>query len=959
MAEQTPLRVRIDGEETVLLEAAVLGRADDADIRCSDKRISRQHARFIPTAEGWSIEDLASANGTFMDGQRVKEFRVTRPAVLRLGDPDGGVVVEVEPVLSESAEPEDPGETVAMAAASVAVAAPSIEQTTSIRVKFDGREFTFTGRDPLTIGRNEQSTLHSDDRRVSRAHARLQQEGDAWVLTDLGSSNGTYIEGRRVTRVDITLAVTVKLGDPREGVPLELEPAEPPLDVTSLLPARDESTDGTRAAIVGALRAVHEVGQTVRIGRAGDNDIVLGDLSVSRHHAELRVDQGHRHQLLDKGSANGTFLNGRRIQEAHPVEGDLIGIGRETFRLVAGKLEQYQDVGAVAFSASGLTVRAPKTGNMLLDEITFALPENALLAAVGPSGAGKTTLLGALTGLRPAQQGHVLYGGRDLYSGYDELRQRIGYVPQDDILHTQLTTRTALNYAAELRFSPDVSKEEREHRVVEVMSELGLSDRAGLQIEKLSGGQRKRVSIAVELITRPSLLFLDEPTSGLDPGMEKHLMALLRDLADGGRTVIVVTHSVASLHLCDRLLFLAPGGRSAFFGPPDRALGFFERPDYADVFSDLEEKRGHDWKGAYRASTLFKTYIGDLAAVPRADIGTDDVPINAPPRRGGLLRQFSILTRRYIAVTISDRINSMLLAIQAPILALIVLLAIAPNGFSPHELHAQQAAVQCALFLVICATYLGAGNAIREIVKELPIYMRERAIGQSIAAYLGSKVVVLSVITLLQAMVLVLVGTVRQGGPDRGTFLPSLRLELVVGIALTGLAAMALGLFLSALVSRADKALTLLPLLLVPELVLSFPQLEIETKPVLNQLSYFASAQWGYAAMASSIDLNRLAYDDARIVDPRIQGDPENATAALVQSVKAASLTGMRKRWRHEPLYWALDCGALGVLFVTSIAGAAVGLRQRDPKTGRKRLAAEKGEALAPGDQYQDQRVLR
>src|ERR1700736_1029871 len=156
MAEQTPLRVRIDGEETVLLEAAVLGRADDADIRCSDKRISRQHARFIPTAEGWSIEDLASANGTFMDGQRIKEFRVTRPAVLRLGDPDGGMVVEVEPVISEPAVREDPGETVAMAAASVAVAAPRIEQTTSIRVKFDGREFTFTGRDPLTIGRNEQ-----------------------------------------------------------------------------------------------------------------------------------------------------------------------------------------------------------------------------------------------------------------------------------------------------------------------------------------------------------------------------------------------------------------------------------------------------------------------------------------------------------------------------------------------------------------------------------------------------------------------------------------------------------------------------------------------------------------------------------------------------------------------------------------------------------------------------------
>jgi ABC-type multidrug transport system ATPase subunit/pSer/pThr/pTyr-binding forkhead associated (FHA) protein len=949
MAEQTPLRVRIDGEETVLLKAAVLGRADDADIRCSDKRVSRQHARFIPTPDGWSIEDLASANGTFVNGQRIKDFRVTGPAVLRLADPDGGVLLEVEPVVPDPVVPEpvveeplvaeplgdDPVETVAMVTTSVAVAAPNIEPTTSIRVKFDGREFTFTGRDPLTIGRNEQSTLQSADKRVSRIHARLQQEGDTWVLTDLGSSNGTYIEGRRVTRVDIRVAVMVRLGDPREGVPLELEPTEPPLDATALRQAADESTDGDKTAIIGALSAVHEVGKTVRIGRAGDNDVVLGDLSVSRHHAELHVDQGRGYQLIDLGAVNGTFLNGRRVQEAYPVEGDLIGIGRETFHLVAGQLEQYQDIGAVAFSASGLTVHAAKTDNLLLDDITFALPENALLAAVGPSGAGKTTLLGALTGLRPAQEGHVFYGGRDLYSSYDELRQRIGYVPQEDILHSQLTTRTALNYAAELRFGPDVSKAEREHRVAEVMSELGLSERAGLQIEKLSGGQRKRVSIAVELITRPSLLFLDEPTSGLDPGMEKHLMALLRELADGGRTVIVVTHSVASLHLCDRLLFLAPGGRSAFFGPPDRALGFFDKPEYADVFTDLEEKRGHDWKGVYRASALFKMYIGDLAGLRPSGAGADNVPINAPPRRGGLLRQFSILTRRYVSVTVSDRVNSILLAIQAPILALIVLLAIAPNGFNVHELHAQRAAVQCGLFLVISATYLGAGNAIREIVKELPIYTRERSIGQSIAAYLGSKVVVLSVITVLQAVVLVLVGAARQGGSDPGTLLPSLRLELVLDIALAGLAAMALGLFISALVSRADKALTLLPLLLVPQLVLSFPQLQIETKPVLSQLSYFASAQWGYAAMASSIDLNRLAYLDARTIDPRINGDPENATAALVQSVKTASVTGMRKRWRHVPLYWALDCGALVVLFVISIAGAAVGLRRRDPKARR------------------------
>src|SRR5205823_10668385 len=185
---------------------------------------------------------------------------------------------------------------------------------------------------------------------------------------------------------------------------------------------------------------------------------------------------------------------------------------------------------------------------------------------------------------------------------------RIGYVPQDDILHPQLTVRRALGFAAELRFPSDVSKEERDRAVEGVMEELGLSHRADLPIHKLSGGQRKRVSVALELITKPSLLFLDEPTSGLDPGFEKSAMELLRSLADGGRTVIVVTHSLQSLDLCDRVIFLAPGGSTAFFGRPAEALAYFGRPDYADVFRDVEAQT-QDWKTKFAESPLHKDYI--------------------------------------------------------------------------------------------------------------------------------------------------------------------------------------------------------------------------------------------------------------------------------------------------------------------------------------------------------------
>ncbi len=252
----------------------------------------------------------------------------------------------------------------------------------------------------------------------------------------------------------------------------------------------------------------------------------------------------------------------------------------------------------MSLDVQDLAVRVDKGRRTLLDTVSFPVGEKSLLAVVGPSGAGKSTLLNALTGLRPADGGTVLYDGRDLYRDYAELRQRIGLVPQDDILHSQLTVRRALGYAAQLRFPEDTAKAERQARVDEVIRELGLDQRVKQPIHSLSGGQRKRVSVALELLTKPSLLFLDEPTSGLDPGMDRSVMHMLRGLADDGRTVIVVTHSVLSLDVCDRLLVLAPGGRIAFYGPPEDALPFFGFAQWPEAFEAFENDQGPGLGGA-------------------------------------------------------------------------------------------------------------------------------------------------------------------------------------------------------------------------------------------------------------------------------------------------------------------------------------------------------------------------
>jgi ABC-type multidrug transport system ATPase subunit len=759
----------------------------------------------------------------------------------------------------------------------------------------------------VTIGRATENDLRVEDPRVSRRHLTIRREAGSWIAEDIGSTNGTYCEGVAVERVGVRASTRLLLGHAEDGLPVDLL-----LDEKINTAPRPEgaATRGAGGPVdLGYLSVSHRLVKPVRIGRAPENDIVLTDLSVSRHHAMVHGDSERGWELADLGSHNGTFVNGQRVMQARLSDGDIVVLGKMVLQLTPEGLAEYKGSGEVAFEARALVVRT-REGTVLLDEVTFAVEPRGLIAVVGTSGAGKSTLLNALAGFRPAQEGTVLFGGRDLYEQYDEIRQYIGYVPQQDILHTQLTVRRALRYGAELRFPPDVLAPEREQRVEEVMAELGLSERAELRISQLSGGQRKRTSIALELLTKPALLFLDEPTSGLDPGMEKALMALLRRLADGGRTVIVVTHSVQSLELCDRVLFLAPGGRTAYFGPPKDALGYFQKDEFADVFSELEQNRHVPWKARFEESSAHRRFVRIpvvRSALPDRAV-EEPRPPPPPPRHWG--RQISTLTRRYLSVIASDRVNLAIIMLQAPILGTIILAAVDHDGLSGLGKEPLSAAQQASLFLVISATYLGAGNAIREIVKELPIYQRERSVGLSISAYLASKVIVLSMITILQTLVLVTIGAAAQGEAQSAAALGSAWLEVYLAIGLCGLAAMTMGLLVSAAVRNADKALTLLPLLLVPQLVLASPQLRIDQKPVLAQAAYLASAQWGYAALASTFDSNRLARE------------VEGATKQPVHKANA---------WNHDQGAWLVSVFVLAGLCTAEVLGAGYLLRRRDP----------------------------
>ncbi|MFF5360102.1 FHA domain-containing protein [Streptomyces scabiei] len=744
------------------------------------------------------------------------------------------------------------------------------------------------------VGRDPLSDVVLDDDRVSWHHAVLRAEAGHWTIEDEHSTNGTYADGRRIHEWDVGPGTVIHFGSLPDG---------PRAVFTGLAPERPSGI--FRPASTGTFRQPTSVRplpeRTVRIGRAADNDLVIDDLVVSRRHAELRARPEGTYEIVDLGSHNGTFLNGTPVDRAPVTAGDIVGIGHSAFCLVGDQLQEYVDTGEVSLDVQELTVAVDRGRRTLLDDVSFPVGEKCLLAVVGPSGAGKSTLLNALTGQRPADIGTVLYDGRDLYRDYAELRQRIGLVPQDDILHAQLTVRRALSYAAELRFPQDTAKAERQARVDEVIRELGLEQRAGQPIHSLSGGQRKRVSVALELLTKPSLLFLDEPTSGLDPGMDRSVMHMLRGLADDGRTVIVVTHSVLSLDVCDRLLVLAPGGKVAYYGPPDDTLAFFGFAQWPEAFEAFERDRERDWAGEYRDSPFRQQYV--TASLGRPYLPEDPQPLAVapPPTPQSWGAQLGTLVRRYAAALGADR-TFLAIMIALPFVMGAMARALAGSALD------RETAMNALLILCVGGVLTGAANAVRELVKERVIYRRERAVGLSRSAYLMSKVVVLGTVTVLQAVVLTLVALlgVDLGAPDgEGVLMPPL-VEITCAVALLAFTAMMLGLLVSALVRKEEVTMPLLVLLAIVQVVFCGALLDVSGTIVLEQLAWLVPSRWAFAAMAGTIDLEQIVPDTS---------DPLFAHSAGV---------------------WLLDMGMLVVLSLLCGWLVARLLRRREPAVMRK-----------------------
>lgn len=541
--------------------------------------------------------------------------------------------------------------------------------------------------------------------------------------------------------------------------------------------------------------------------------------------------------------------HGRRCYRGHPVGQHDVFCGA-----CGAQIDPTAQASRYDFEAEGLTV--VRGGRTILDRATFVVPPHSLVAVIGPSGAGKTTLLGALTGTAPADTGTVRYAGHDLYEEYDRVRHVIGLVPQADLLHPTLTVDAALDFGAQLRFPSHVTPEQRWRRIDHVLAQLQIEQRRDLRVEQLSGGQRKRTSVAMELLTAPTLLFLDEPTSGLDPGLDAKVMRLLQALAkdpQGNRTVFVVTHSVANLGLCDFILVMAQGGAPAYFGAPGDCPAAFGVADLPAVFEQLEDEPA---AAAQMADTTLRTQTHEVV---RRGLVRQTASVE-PAWHVPLLRQWWVLVRRQLAVMASDRKVAALL-LGLPLVLGVLAAAIGTDdglGRTADGTSGNPYAQAILVVLLISVILLGLANTIQDIAGETAIYRRESAMGISRTAYLYAKASVLVAVTLLQTAAVVALALMGRPGPAQPPVAGSYGAVLVPLLALGGACAL-VGLAMSALLGNRERVMNALVGAVIVLIVFSGAFVLRFDSAVWDLTQRAVPSSWTYSALAAATDIQSLA----------------------------------------------------------------------------------------------------
>jgi ABC-type multidrug transport system ATPase subunit/ABC-type multidrug transport system permease subunit len=890
----------------------MIGRALDCDVVIENPIVSTYHCRLTLSAKGLLLDDLKSANGTYVNGARVAEPMLIFP--------------EDQVTLGKNIPFPWPEGTL-----------PSTHLVPQEEIKSaHGRtKFTSPGTQVVTIGRAPDNDITLDYPTVSAHHARIVMSDGQAFLEDIGSTNGTALTqpGKRITRAPLSPSDVVFFGSLR-------------MPAARLLAGKLNL--GNKAH-----DSVKFTAETMVFGRHPECDKVLSNPSVSARHARLtRARDGFL--LEDLGSSNGTYVNGQRLDRPTSVKaGDIIGLGTYTFKIdVEGNLEQKNLQGNVALEVRGVSVDVP--GKRLIEDVSLTIYPSEFVGLMGPSGAGKTTLMNALNGYTPPTHGQVLINGESLYADYARYAPYIGYVPQDDIIHKDLTVGQALYYNARLRLPPDFTDDEINKRIDAILKQLELEGAKNVLIgspEKkgISGGQRKRVNLAMELLSDPLVLFLDEPTSGLSSRDAFNVMQLLRKLADSGKTILLTIHqpSLEVFRLMDSLTLVskdtnsAEPGRLVYFGPnyPD-AVNFFNPsgvpnlpagmdPSPDEILSGLDRNgKTAEWRQRYLDSRFHREYVVERAGKPPTGKA-----IEADLSRPGLFDagQFFTLVKRCFAIKKADRTSTLMALAQAPIIAFLAVLLFGKNlndfadkfaaGEATHEasMFAGQSLGGILFFTTLAAFFFGCFQAVREVVGEWAIYRRERMVVVKIVPYLASKWVVLGLFSIIQTALLL--GIIHWMGQLKGPWG-----AMYVFMLLNAFVGIGIGLTISAMMKNVEQAMvSIVPVVL---LMVLFGGALIPLKQTYKAAHYIAagmSQRWSFEGLLITEVEN--GGKEREIVAPEPPPLPPGVPAPKFEPRDMAEKLFPKDDLRGDPM---VAFGALAAMLAFVLLAPGIVLKLRD-----------------------------
>ncbi len=681
----------------------------------------------------------------------------------------------------------------------------------------------------IYFGRNpEQNDIVINSDIISRNHGKLKMVDGRAYFADLGSTNGTYIESRGRSQFVKNNKNYAALLD---GDILRIHGKNDQQRSVLLLYARGTQQGKWQKYLLGE-------DNHIRIGRGRENDIILLHPCISRKHAVLEK-SGDSYAISDAGSKHGILVNGRQITGSYMLrDKDVIQILDSILLFTKKQILYKNSRQGVSLTIRNINKYVDK-GKQILHEVDCDIESNEFVAIIGGSGAGKSTLMNAISGFDKKKEGNVFFNGVSLEKNFSMLKNLIGYVPQQDIIYENLTLKRMLYYTAKMKMSKDITKQEIQQRISEVLDMVELKEHQDTYIRKLSGGQKKRASIAVELLADPSLFFLDEPTSGLDPGTEKKLMETLNRLSKNqGKTIIMVTHTTQSLDLCDKIIFMGQGGRLCFCGTTEEARMFFDTSSLVDIYNEIAAKP-ETWEKQY------KKFVSPKPVDVRQN--------NTEGKRKyiGGIRQMFILMSRYTELIKNDIQRLGMLLLQPVAIALLLAVVADDEVFEIYE------STKSILFALSCAgIWIGLFNSIQEICKERVILKREYMSNLKLWAYTLSKYTVQAILGVVQALLITIVFAAAVGMPEKGVFFETAFFEIFFTLWLTIMASTALGFVISAMVKSGDKAMTCAPFVLIIQLL--FSGILFELKGVGKKIAYVTVSKWSVEGLGSIANLNDL-----------------------------------------------------------------------------------------------------